>query len=269
MAARLVLVAAVLISLLLAQAHHVATHPVDEPDAGSFSPSLTSTGVDLALVLAVDVSPSMEFEEQELQRQGFVEAFRSTEVHNAIRKGRYRSDRRHVCRMGGYLTSGDRRSLDRDRASRRWVQVRCQSRRRLHAARQAHIHIERHRFRCPAASRKCGPCLASGDRYLGEWGEQPRSDGNRGPRRSHGARHHCQWIADHAEATRRLLGNRGAGPLLSRLRHRRPGSVPDPGSRAEPVCRGHQAEDRARDCRSPAGPGLGAACRGRSAQVLS
>ena len=34
MAARLALVAAVLISLLLpAQAHHIASHPVDEPDA--------------------------------------------------------------------------------------------------------------------------------------------------------------------------------------------------------------------------------------------
>jgi hypothetical protein len=53
---------------------------------GSFSAS-AQTEVDLALVLAVDVSPSMEFEEQELQRQGFIEAFRSTEVHNAVRKG--------------------------------------------------------------------------------------------------------------------------------------------------------------------------------------
>ena len=53
---------------------------------GSFS-GFAQTEVDLALVLAVDVSPSMEFEEQELQRQGFVEAFRSTAVHNAIRKG--------------------------------------------------------------------------------------------------------------------------------------------------------------------------------------
>src|SRR3954463_7642680 len=43
--------------------------------------------VDLALVLAVDVSLSMEPDEQELQRQGFVEAFRSPEVHEAIRKG--------------------------------------------------------------------------------------------------------------------------------------------------------------------------------------
>src|ERR687898_2319785 len=43
--------------------------------------------VDLALVLAVDISNSMDPEEQELQRQGFVEAFRSAEVHEAIRKG--------------------------------------------------------------------------------------------------------------------------------------------------------------------------------------
>src|SRR5918997_1238088 len=43
--------------------------------------------IDLALVLAVDVSLSMEPDEQELQRQGFVEAFRSPEVHEAIRKG--------------------------------------------------------------------------------------------------------------------------------------------------------------------------------------
>jgi hypothetical protein len=53
---------------------------------GSFSAS-AQTAVDLALVLAVDVSPSMEFDEQELQRHGFIEAFRSTEVHNAVRKG--------------------------------------------------------------------------------------------------------------------------------------------------------------------------------------
>jgi hypothetical protein len=45
------------------------------------------TEVDLALVLAVDVSLSMEMDEQELQRQGFVEAFRSPEVHEAIRTG--------------------------------------------------------------------------------------------------------------------------------------------------------------------------------------
>ena len=43
--------------------------------------------VDLALVLAVDVSFSMDPDEQELQRDGFAQAFRSIEVQEAIRKG--------------------------------------------------------------------------------------------------------------------------------------------------------------------------------------
>src|SRR5918995_7265699 len=42
---------------------------------------------DLALVLAVDVSRSMDVDEQRLQRDGFVEAFRSQAVHEAVRKG--------------------------------------------------------------------------------------------------------------------------------------------------------------------------------------
>jgi hypothetical protein len=43
--------------------------------------------VDLALALGVDVSYSMDPDEQELQRQGFIEAFRSPLVHDAIRRG--------------------------------------------------------------------------------------------------------------------------------------------------------------------------------------
>ncbi len=46
-----------------------------------------ATEVDVALVLAVDVSRSMDPDEQELQRQGFVEAFRSPLVHDAVRGG--------------------------------------------------------------------------------------------------------------------------------------------------------------------------------------
>jgi Protein of unknown function (DUF1194) len=45
------------------------------------------TEVDLALVLAVDISNSMDPEEQALQREGFVDAFRSPLVHDAIRSG--------------------------------------------------------------------------------------------------------------------------------------------------------------------------------------
>jgi hypothetical protein len=43
--------------------------------------------VDLALVLAVDISYSMDPDEQALQREGFAEAFRSPLVHQAIRGG--------------------------------------------------------------------------------------------------------------------------------------------------------------------------------------
>jgi Protein of unknown function (DUF1194) len=42
-------------------------------------------GVDLALVLAVDVSGSMDEEEQAIQRQGYADAFRSGAVQNAVR----------------------------------------------------------------------------------------------------------------------------------------------------------------------------------------
>jgi hypothetical protein len=45
--------------------------------------------VDVALVLAVDISNSMDAEEQALQREGFVAAFRSPLVHDAIRKGAF------------------------------------------------------------------------------------------------------------------------------------------------------------------------------------
>jgi hypothetical protein len=45
------------------------------------------TEVDLALVLAVDVSTSMDRDEQDLQRRGYVEAFRSPLVHQAIHQG--------------------------------------------------------------------------------------------------------------------------------------------------------------------------------------
>jgi hypothetical protein len=47
----------------------------------------SDTEVDLALVLAVDISFSMDTDEQALQREGFAQAFRSQQVHDAIRSG--------------------------------------------------------------------------------------------------------------------------------------------------------------------------------------
>ncbi|MGI9400243.1 MAG: DUF1194 domain-containing protein [Rhizobiaceae bacterium] len=52
-------------------------------------PALAEEPVDLELVLAVDVSRSMDIREQLLQRRGYVEAFKSKEVIDAITQGGY------------------------------------------------------------------------------------------------------------------------------------------------------------------------------------
>ena len=50
-------------------------------------PAPAQEPVDLELVLAVDVSRSMDFDEQLIQRKGYAEAFRSKEVIGAITSG--------------------------------------------------------------------------------------------------------------------------------------------------------------------------------------
>ena len=55
--------------------------------AQPFAQLATQTEVDLELVLAVDISRSMDFDEQALQRAGYVEAFRHPEVIAAIGSG--------------------------------------------------------------------------------------------------------------------------------------------------------------------------------------
>jgi hypothetical protein len=56
-------------------------------DALAGGPAGAEQPLDVALVVAVDVSSSMEGEEQGLQRQGFIDAFRSALVHDAIKNG--------------------------------------------------------------------------------------------------------------------------------------------------------------------------------------
>ncbi len=55
--------------------------------SGPAAVAATAVDVDLALVLAVDVSRSMDRDEQVLQRDGYVAAFRHREVIQAIRAG--------------------------------------------------------------------------------------------------------------------------------------------------------------------------------------
>lgn len=54
---------------------------------GGAGPARAETEVDLALVIAVDISFSMDPDEQVLQREGFIQAFRTPIVHDAIRRG--------------------------------------------------------------------------------------------------------------------------------------------------------------------------------------
>jgi hypothetical protein len=55
--------------------------------AAALQPALAAAPVDLALVLAVDVSRSIDDDEARLQRQGYVEALRTPRVLAAIRGG--------------------------------------------------------------------------------------------------------------------------------------------------------------------------------------
>lgn len=57
--------------------------------AGLAMPAAAQTRVDLELVIAVDVSLSMDLDEQRLQREGYVAAFRDEEIHKAIVSGSY------------------------------------------------------------------------------------------------------------------------------------------------------------------------------------
>ena len=54
---------------------------------GLQSPAHAQSAADLELVIAVDVSLSMDLDEQRLQRDGYVAAFRDPEVHKAITSG--------------------------------------------------------------------------------------------------------------------------------------------------------------------------------------
>ena len=59
--------------------------PASAPDAQQAA--APPEEVDVALVLAVDVSYSMDLDELALQRNGYIEAFRSKQLHEAIAKG--------------------------------------------------------------------------------------------------------------------------------------------------------------------------------------
>ena len=59
------------------------------PVIAGTSSAAAAENVDLALVIAVDISASMDVDEQQLQRDGYVDAFRHPDVISAITEGPY------------------------------------------------------------------------------------------------------------------------------------------------------------------------------------
>ncbi len=71
--------------------------------------------VDVELVLAVDVSYSMDPEEQELQREGYIAAITSRDFMQALKQGMHGQGRDDLFRMGRHAPSPDHRAMAADR----------------------------------------------------------------------------------------------------------------------------------------------------------
>ena len=63
------------------------TASIAAPAAPGIPPAQQAQEVDVALVLAIDISGSIDYQEAELQRKGIAEAFLSKEVLQAIQAG--------------------------------------------------------------------------------------------------------------------------------------------------------------------------------------
>ena len=125
------------------------------------------TRVDLALVLAVDVSFSMEPDEQELQRHGFVEAFQSSEVHQAIRRGVLGRIAVVYVEWSGAFDQADHRPLDRHRAASRWPGLCGAAFAESTPQHERHVHFRGHRLRRPATPSERPASGSAGHRRLG------------------------------------------------------------------------------------------------------
>jgi hypothetical protein len=82
---RLLLVLALLFAAVLVAPVHAQQRTIPPPSAEPFRNS--GPEVDVALVLAVDISFSMDLEELALQREGYIQALTSPLVLDAIRRG--------------------------------------------------------------------------------------------------------------------------------------------------------------------------------------
>ena len=180
--------------------------------------------VDLALAMAIDISGSIDPDEAQLQRQGYVQAFRDPVIVKAILGGSQRPHRRRLLRMVRRLVQRiliDWTLLDIGGGDRG---LRQPPGRRADLDRAPHLDQRRHPLRHPAVRRQPLRGRAQGARHLGRRLEQRRRAGHRhAPRGAEGAHRH-QRPADHERPAQPVrLPERGRSrQILPGLRHRRP-----------------------------------------------
>ena len=128
--------------------------------------------VDVELVLAVDVSYSMDMDELAVQREGYAQAIVSKEFLQALKSLPERQDRDHLFRMGGierpedhHSLAGDRRSRDRGRGRRGYPED-------ADPPRFAHLDFGRDQFRDAAVRGESVSRAAARHRYFRRWSQQ-------------------------------------------------------------------------------------------------
>ena len=216
------------------------------PAAGRFADkSANAVPVDIELVLAVDVSYSMDPGRAGAAARRLYRGHHLARFLHALREGMHGQDRHHLFRMGRRQRSEDRRALAADRRAGSGRRGRRRDRPRALSARLAHLDRGRAaclRGRCSttAASAACAAsstCPATAPTTTARWWRRCAT-------RCVAQRHHHQRPADHAQAAEyRHHRYRQSRRLLRGLRDRRPGRLrhPDPRPRAIQGSDPHQA----------------------------
>ena len=210
--------------------------------------------VNVELVIAVDVSYSMDMDELAIQREGYAQAIVSKDFLQALRAGPGTGGR-NLFRVVDVGRREDHHSLASDR---RPGIGGCRGRRDHENAgspRFEYLDFRRDQFRTAAVRRESLSRVAARHRYFRRWAEQRRSPRNRRARRCPGEGHHHQRPADHGEGA--ILFDdryRESRSLLRGLRDRRAGRLHhnDQGSRKIPGSDPDQA------CSRSCGPHAGA-----------
>ena len=162
----------------------------------------------------------------ELQKQGYVAAFRNPRVLDAIRSGRNQAIAVTMTQWTGPGAAGAGRAVDAARATRR----RSSDLQRRSTMRRGNCFSAAPRSAAPSIMPRTlfpeSPFKAERqvDRHLGRWLEQSRTPRQRRARRGRRRRRHHQRVADHRAGA-------GSRALLSRQCHRRAGRVRDRGGK--------------------------------------